>query len=211
MPGKSNWRRRRSTSGVMMPRSSAMIGSGPRASPMASNSAAPGPRTQRPWIAVGACAGGDGVVAVTAIDGVVTASTADPIVAGGAKKVIVASATPDGVVAVAAVDGVVVISAPNVIVAGATIDSVVSLIPEDRIIPVQTENVVTDLSAEDHVRTVRSNKSSHYCRSILVITAQSHPQLRSLPCKEHPSKVNADQQIAAQRVPSAVVSKQDLS
>ena len=57
MPGKPNRVRSASTSGVMTPRSSAMIGSLPSAALIASKSAAPGPFTQRPFTAVGSLAG----------------------------------------------------------------------------------------------------------------------------------------------------------
>jgi hypothetical protein len=57
MPGKANLRRKASTSGVMTPRSSAMMGMGPRALVMALNKASPGPGTQRPLTAVGSLAG----------------------------------------------------------------------------------------------------------------------------------------------------------
>ena len=46
-----------STSGVITPRSSAMIGSLPSAALIASKSAAPGPLTQRPFTAVCSAAG----------------------------------------------------------------------------------------------------------------------------------------------------------
>ena len=57
MPGKPNFLRRLSTSGVITPRSSAMIGIGPRALAMALNSASPGPGTHWPFTAVGSLAG----------------------------------------------------------------------------------------------------------------------------------------------------------
>ena len=57
MPGKANCVRSASTSGVMTPRSSAMIGSLPSAALTAWKNAAPGPFTQRPLTAVGSLAG----------------------------------------------------------------------------------------------------------------------------------------------------------
>jgi hypothetical protein len=57
MPGKPNCRRKACTSGVISPRSSAMMGNGPNAVAMAWNKAAPGPGSQRPLTAVGSLAG----------------------------------------------------------------------------------------------------------------------------------------------------------
>ena len=57
MPGKPYRSRSASTSGVMTPRSSATIGSSPRAASSASKNAAPGPFTHRPSTAVSASPG----------------------------------------------------------------------------------------------------------------------------------------------------------
>ena len=57
MPGKANWRRSATTSGVITPRSSAMMGSAPSSRAMASKSASPGPGSQRPLTAVASLAG----------------------------------------------------------------------------------------------------------------------------------------------------------
>jgi hypothetical protein len=57
MPGKPNFLRRASTSGVITPRSSAMMGIGPSALVMALKSPSPGPGTHRPFTAVGSLAG----------------------------------------------------------------------------------------------------------------------------------------------------------
>ncbi|MNL52898.1 hypothetical protein D3C87_1761070 [compost metagenome] len=57
MPGSAKRSRSSTTSGVITPRSSAMSGRLPSCSLRASNSAAPGPGTQRPLTAVGSPAG----------------------------------------------------------------------------------------------------------------------------------------------------------